>query len=663
MFFVSIAWADAPTFLPHLEPESQHSVASQRITNLFTRTHYHQFEMNDTFSTRIFEGYLQLLDPQHFFFTESDIKILSKYQFTFDEDLRKGRLDPAYEVYNLNIQRRYQRFTDVLTLLKSENLKSLQVDGTTYELDRDNSPWEKDQKSLDVVWKKRLLHELLELKINKKSEKEAFDILKKRYDYARKRLLQTESEDVFQLFINAFARTIEPHTSYLSPRTAERFRIDMNLSLEGIGAVLQGEDGYILIRSLVPGGPADLSKKIKPNDKIISIAQGNKDFVDVIGWRLDKVVDLIKGPKGSVVRLEIIRHNAGTHTTPEIVELVRDEIRLEDRAAKSKVVVISGRKLGVLEVPSFYVNLHKDVQKELEALNKQGVEGLVVDLRENGGGELGEATRLTGLFIKDGPVVQIKDVSGRVTQNIDKDSQIYFDKPVVVLVSERSASASEIFAAALQDYGRALIVGENTFGKGTVQQHRGITRIYDFYKKPLGYVQYTIAKFYRINGGSTQHKGVHPDIPFPALNLPEKTGESVMKNALPWDKINAVDYQKYADLSMYKPTLVRLHKLRIKQDTEFSYLQEDIRIHREQLAKNKVSLVESERIKKMEQQKKKELARLNKRLVSQGMKPINSLENIPENFIAPDPYLHEATQILNDFVQLQTKKNLVVHTK
>lgn len=648
----NLTWADVSTpSLPRLEPERQHATTSQRITNLFTRTHYHQFDLNDQFSERIFLRYLRLLDPQRLFFTQKDLQIFERYRYSLDDDLRRGRLEPVYEMYNLNMQRRSEKFLYALRIL-SQPLDKLRV-GKTHILDRSELPWASEAKELDLIWQKRLMHEYLDLKVATKDHQEALDVLQNRYKYALQRLQQGESEDVFQLFMNAFARTIEPHTSYLSPRIAERFKTDMNLSLEGIGAVLQSQENYIVIRSLVPGGPAALSKNLKPNDKIVSVAQGDGHFVDVMGRRLDRVVDLIKGPKGSVVRLQVLSEGSAK---PKIVKIVRDEVHLDDRAAKSYVRTEGSKKVGVLEIPSFYVKLHQDVKKELENLVKQGIDGLVVDLRENGGGELGEATKLTGLFIGSGPVVQIRDASGRVTQNIDRDQRLHFKKDMVVLVSQQSASASEIFAAAMQDYGRALIVGEQTFGKGTVQQHHSIARFYDFYEKPIGHVQYTIAKFYRVTGGSTQHKGVVPDIIFPSLNLPENSGESVEENALAWDKIDPVKYKKYSTVSDHKKVLLEKHQKRIQTNPEFIYLNEDIKQHREHQQRKEISLVESERIQRVTLQEALAIKRLNERLHLQGFKPVASLEEIPEGFEPPDPFLTESIRILTDLLDIHSEK-------
>merc|ERR1712000_366575 len=404
--------------------------------------------------------------------------------------------------------------------------------------------------------------------------------------------------------------------------------------------------GFTVIKSIVPGGPADKSNALKPEDKIIGVAQDDEEFVDVVGWRLDEVVDLIKGPKGSTVRLQVQKGTSDTKAM-SVVSLTRDKIKLEDRAAKSEVYEpetgpYAGEKLGVITIPSFYNNLHADVKKELDSLKAQDVKGIIVDLRGNGGGSLTEATLLTGLFIEKGPVVQIRYGEGKVSVNRDTDGVVTYDGPLTVLVDRYSASASEIFAAAMQDYSRALIVGEQTFGKGTVQQHRGLGRIYDLYDNPLGSVQFTIAKFYRIDGGSTQHKGVVPDILYPSAVEPAEWGESQAENALPWDSINRANYTTFADGTAALDVLTAKHNKRILQDPEFSYIQDDIKEYKENKDKNFISLVKSVRESKKEESRENDLKRANERLARMGKEPVESLDDLPDELEELDPFLDEA---------------------
>lgn len=637
--------------LPVLSQESQHATASKRITNLFTRSHYKQFKLDAAFSAEIFDKYLEALDYSRNLFLASDIQRFEKYRKGFDKDLERGRLDPAYDMFNLSQQRRYERYEYALTLLDTP-FDFTQKD--EYLFDREGASWPKSEGELNELWRQRVKYDALSLKLSGKEWPEIKELLAKRYNNAIKRMSQTESEDVFQLFMNSFARAIEPHTSYLSPRNADRFNSEMNLSLEGIGAVLQAEDDFTVIRSLVPGGPAANSNQLKPDDKITGVGQADGKIVDVIGWRLDEVVDLIKGPKGSKVRLEIQRGKGATAKT-EVIELVRDKVRLEDRAAKSKVVMAEGKKIGVLEIPSFYVNLHEDVIKELASLNKKKIDGLVVDLRGNGGGALTEASALTGLFITAGPVVQIRDHMGRVTVNGDDDGQVYYGGPMTVLIDRYSASASEIFAAAMQDYGRALIIGENSFGKGTVQQHRSLAKVYDFYDEPLGHVQYTIAKFYRIDGGSTQNKGVVPDIAFPTAIPHEETGESQEPNALPWDKIASASYQRVGNFTAQLPALKQAYEKRVASDPEFAYVEQDIAEYKREKDKKSVSLNEAERRAEQEKQDALALVRTNERLKRMGKPQVKSLDELPSDYEAPDEFLKEAANITADLGKLTTK--------
>lgn len=638
--------------LPVLEQESQHATAAKRISALFTRAHYKEIELDDQLSDKIFHRFLRTLDLNRHVFLASDIQQLSKYENVMDEALKKGKLDAAYEIYKLNLQRRIERYEFALSLL--ENPFDFEKKGDVFSYDREDAEWAKDVTELNELWRQRVKYDALNLKLAGKEWSKVQELLAKRYNRAIKRLKQTKSEDVFQAMMNSFARSIEAHTSYLSPRNAERFQMEMNLSFEGIGAVLQSTDDYTVIRSIVPGGPAELSKQIKPQDKIIGVAQDDEDFVDVIGWRLDEVVELIKGPKDTVVRLQVLKGSSES-TTPEVVSLTRDKIKLEDRAAKSEVYVPDtgphqGKKLGVITIPSFYNNLHQDVKKELASLKKEHVQGVIVDLRGNGGGSLTEATLLSGLFFDKGPVVQIRDGAGRITENKDTDGVTYYEGPLTVLVDRYSASASEIFAAAMQDYGRALIVGEQTFGKGTVQQHRGLGRIYDLYDNDLGSVQFTIAKFYRINGGSTQHQGVVPDILFPSAIDPKEWGESQEDNALPWDSIRRANYSTFDNQRSYIPEVSKTHNQRIVKNPEFGYINEDIQEYKRKKDDKFISLVESERKAEREEREALRLKRANERLGRMGEKPLENLDDLPDSLDEIDPLLDETASITFDML-------------
>lgn len=655
------AWAVPPTIqiseLPTLKQEAQHKVASKRVTDLYTRSHYHRFNLDDAFSAQIFDRYLQQLDYRRNVLTQADVDSFKPYATQFDDMLSSGELESAYKMFDIVQKRRYEGFVYALSLLDKE--MDFSAPGDAYEYDRDEAAWPKDQTEINELWRQRVKYDALNLKLTGKKWPEIVDILQKRYNNAIKRLIQTNSEDVFQGVMNAFSRSIEPHTSYLSPRNAERFQMEMNLSLEGIGAQLQLEDDYTVIKSLITGGPAAGSEKLSPEDKIVGVGQEGGEIVDVIGWRLDDVVDLIKGPKGSKVVLQILPKKGGSNAKPFDVTLVRDKIRLEDRAATSKVIEpkdgeYANRKVGVIQIPGFYMNLSQDVEKELVKLNDAKVEGIVIDLRGNGGGALTEAVLLTGLFIDMGPVVQIRDADGRVSAHRDNDGKTSYAGPLTVMVDRYSASASEIFAAALQDYDRALIVGESSFGKGTVQQHKSLGRIYDMYEKPIGHVQYTIQKFYRINGGSTQIKGVTPNIAYPSALEPSEYGEAEEKNALPWDKVPMAQYGTLNDVTPELVTsLESKHLNRIKNSVEFAYINQDIADFKKHHKEKTVSLVESERIASREADEKKVLDRTNERRVANGLAPVKSMEDIKDDAELPDAFLDETAYITLDMADVQ----------
>lgn len=691
------------TPLPILAAESQHATASKRIAASFTRGHYKKININDSLSKEVFDRYIKQLDYSRNIFLASDIAALQKNSADFDEVFARGKLSAAYDIYNLNMQRRLERFEYALKLLDSNVIKSkIDNDETqstpfdfskdeAYDYDRENASWPVSTAELDELWRVKVKSDVLNLLLAGKEWPKAKEVLIKRYKYAVKRIKQSESEDVFQLVMNSFARVVEPHTSYLSPRNAERFQMEMNLSLEGIGAVLRAEEDYTVIQSVVSGGPADLSNALKPKDRIVGVAQAEKDFEDIIGWRLDDVVDKIKGPKGTVVRLQILSGESDDISDIKEITIVRDKIKLENKAAKSEIyyegfgiekseenkdisdnsvkpetaesefakseivkseIVQQGKKLGIITIPSFYNDLSRDVKTEIAKLKEQEVQGIIVDLRGNGGGSLPEATLLTGLFIDKGPVVQIRNGANRVDVHRDQDGISYYDGPLTVMVDRYSASASEIFAAAIQDYGRGVIVGEHTFGKGTVQQHRGLGRVYDLYEHPLGSIQYTIAKFYRINGGSTQHRGVLPDIEFPTAVNPEDWGESKEENALPWDQINKAVYSKLHDVSDDVTYLTSLYQQRIKDNSEFNYLLDDIETYKAEKDDKTISLNLETRKSQREERKAKRLLRTNERLVKLGKKQVTDLDDLPEDIEELDPFLDETARITFDLVSL-----------
>ncbi|MBI6547883.1 carboxy terminal-processing peptidase [Xenorhabdus lircayensis] len=633
---------------PDLKPEPQHFTVSKRIVSRFLRSHYRQFYLDAVFSGKIFDRYLNQLDYGHNVFLASDIAQFAVQKGTLGKDLENSDLKLPYALFNLMQKRRFERYQYVLSRLE----QPVDLEGhDTIETERSKAPWPKSVEELDKLWDAKIKFDWINLKLSGKSDKEIKETLTKRYRTLLKRLTQTKSEDVFQNIMMVFAREIDPHTSYLSPRDTEQFNSEMSLSLEGIGAVLQYEDEYVTIRSLLAGGPAAKSHLLKVGDKISGVGAVGKPIVDIVGWRLEDVVALIKGPKGSKVRLEIIPSTKGAKN--HIVTLTRENIRLEDNAVKMSVKTVGKEKIGVLDIPSFYVGLTNDVKVQLQKLTKQGASAIVIDLRSNGGGALTEAVSLSGLFISTGPIVQIRDNTGRIKEEADTDEAIYYKGPLVVLVDNRSASASEIFAAAMQDYGRGLIVGEPTFGKGTVQQYRPLNRIYDQMLRPdwpeVGSVQYTIQKFYRVNGGSTQLKGVTPDMIMPTGEEPAEIGEIREDNALPWDSIQPAYYTSSKVISELTLLLTKLHNQRIISDPEFKYIKQDIAYYKVIKERNGVySLNYAQREKENKEYETIKLNRINESFKREGKKLLKSLDDLPKDYKGPDPYLDESVKIALD---------------
>lgn len=632
------------------KPTEQHSISTKRVTARLTQSHYHKFQLDDAFSEKIFNRYIDWLDGSHNTFLQSDIdELRAKYATELDEELYEGKLDIAFEMYELMTKRRYERYKYALSLLDKEpDLKGQDQ----IENDREKAPFPKTTTEADELWLQRVKNDIINLYLKDKKWPEIKKTLTKRYNLAIRRLTQNKADDILQTYLNAFAREIDPHTSYLSPRAAKRFQESMNLSLEGIGATLSMEDDITIIKSLVPGAPAARSKKIAAGDKIVGVGQSKDKIEDVIGWRLDDVVDNIKGKKGSTVYLEIEPAKGGK---TKIISLVRDKIRLEDSAAKLTVDKVDGKNIAVIKIPSFYIGLTADVRKLLEQMKTKKADGLIIDLRENGGGSLPEVVELTGLFIKDGPVVQVRDAFNRIRVHEDTDSTTLYDGNILVMINRHSASASEIFAAAMQDYNRAIIIGQQSFGKGTVQQNRSLNMVYDLDQEPLGFIQYTIQKFYRINGGSTQIKGVEADIRFPEIINAEKTGEGFEDNALPWDKIPAATYSEVAKARDVVAQLTENHEKRIAKNPEFIALNETITINKERDDRKFTSLNLASRQEESKADEARRLKDLNARFKREGKKQIKDLEQLPKDYEAPDFFLKETEQMMVDWLQFDKK--------
>ncbi len=654
-----------------LVPEDQHQKSDLLIMTLLSRYHYKKFDVNDSLSSVVLDNLIESLDYSRMYFLASDINEFEKYRNELDDNLKIGKLQPAFDIYNRFLERLQTRVTYINQILDTEFDFSKDE---FYQTDRKNAPWATDENELNEIWRKRLKNEALNLKIAGKEWKDISETLKKRYSNFQKRMFQSNSEDVFQLYMNQFAEAIDPHTNYFSPKTSEDFKINMSLSLEGIGATLSTEDDYTKVVDLVVGGPAFKSKAIQKGDKIIGVAQGAEgEMVDVIGWRVDEVVKLIRGPKGSTVRLQIMPSSGGASAIPKEVKIVRDKIKLEEQAAKKEVIEtnVNGNpyKLGVVKIPTFYFDYEsqrrgdpdyksttKDVRKLIKELEKEKVDGIIIDLRNNGGGSLQEAIELTGLFIKDGPVVQVRNSDGSVDVGEDPDPDMVYDGPLAVMVNRFSASASEIFAGAIQDYERGLVVGETTFGKGTVQNLINLNRFATRSNEKLGELKLTIAKFYRIDGGSTQHRGVIPDLKLPSAIDTTEYGESTENSALPWDKIQSADYESYGNISQIIPELEEMHKKRVSKDIEFKNLEDEISDYREKKNRKEISLNEDIRKKEHEAEEQKKIERRNLNSEIADLEILEGEEVETSEKKAKDVLLKETANILTDMILLSENK-------
>ncbi len=657
-----------PTFATQekLSPEPEHTKTLNNIYKSLRLGHFLKIDIDNEFSSKLFDRYFQRLDNNRLYFLASDIEDFASKRQQLDDDLKNLDLNFAYDVYN-----RYQvRSQDRILFLLSELEKGLErydfSSNDTLQTDRSEAPWAKTATELDQLWRKRLLNAAISFKLSGKTLEEANEILTKRYKSQLTRLKQVNSTDVFQMYANALTSLYGPHTQYFSPRKSENFDIDMRLSLEGIGAVLQAEYENTKITRLIPAGPAEKSGKLNPSDLIVGVAQGDDgEMVDVVGWRLDEVVGLIRGPKGSTVRLQIIPAGSENNSTKEVV-LVRNTIKLEEQAAQKKVIELerNGKphKLGLISLPTFYEDFDaarrgdpnyrsttRDVEKLINELLADGVEGLVIDLRNNGGGSLREAINLAGLFIPQGPVVQIKDSWDQIQVKFDQDPK-YFDIPLAVVVNRLSASASEIFAGAIQDYNRGIVVGSSTFGKGTVQVLHPLN---------AGQIKLTRAKFYRVNGASTQLKGVEPDIELPSIYDAGEIGEKHTDDAMPWDAVKALPHIIYPEIHAAVPTLTQAHNVRIKDATDYALILEQIDYQR-QRAKEKTLPLNEEKLKQLREEEEKWQLDISNRLrVARNQSPLESITDLQAEAndaddLDPkdDVLLRESGEILLDLIQL-----------
>ncbi|WP_348342041.1 carboxy terminal-processing peptidase [Ignavibacterium sp.] len=655
-----------PDTLKTISPGSKHTIEAQLVTTVLTRYHYNRVPLNDSISALIFNKFINQLDGGKNYFLKSDIDEFSKYKFELDDFLANSNINFFFDVFNVYLKRVSERMDYINKLLEKEFDYS---SDEYFIIKRDSVDWPKDENEMNDDWRKRIKNDALLYKLNGKDWDFIKSTIQKRYKNITKYLFQYNSEDVFQLAMNAFAETIDPHTNYFSPITSDNFKIDMSLSLEGIGARLQVEDDFTKIVEIIPGGPADKSKQLKADDKIIGVAQGEDgEFEDVIGWRVNDVVKLIRGEKGTVVRLLVIPAGSDLNAKPKEVKLVRDKVKLEDQAAKSNLLEIenNGQKfrIGVINIPKFYSDFEaqrngedgksttKDVRRLISELEQKNIDGLIIDLRNDGGGSLTEAVELTGLFIKDGPVVQVRNSSNNIEINKDPDPSIIYNGPLAVMVNRFSASASEIFAAAIQDYGRGIIIGENTYGKGTVQNLIDLNMFTNRKNTRLGQVKLTVAKFYRINGKTTQRLGVKPDIELPSYFLPEEIGESSEPSALPYDEINKLQYGKYSDVQKFIPELVKRHHERTINDPDFQYLIDQIKEYRESRNQKMVSLNEEVRRKQKEADEERKFQRENELRKKKGLKLLEKGEVPDEKSDSTDYILNESAKILSDYITL-----------
>lgn len=653
-----------------LGPELRHEKIGQLVSEFIQKSHYRHAAVNDELSSMVLDRYIEALDNNRMYLLASDVDAFETYRYQLDDMVRAEPLDPVFEMFEVYRTRVRERLNFALQQLETE--PDFGID-ESYLFDREDQPWARTEGELDDLWRKRVKNDALSLKLAEKDWTETQEILNKRYSRFLKRMDQINNDDVFETFMNAFAHTLDPHSSYLSPRNSEEYRIQMSLSYFGIGASLQIDEDYVMVINIIPGGPAAIDGKLQPKDRITAVAQGEDgELVDVIGWRLDDVVQLIRGPADTIVRLQIMPAGGLPGASEKVISLTRNQVKLEEQAAKSEVVAVprDGREwsIGVIKVPSFYrdyralsdgdkdyTSTTKDVRRLIKELEDTGIDGLIIDLRNNGGGHLTEATALSGLFIDNGPVVQLRNSNGRISRLDDPDPvpRVAYNGPLAVLVNRYSASASEIFAAAIQDYARGVIIGQQTFGKGTVQNLYSLDQ---YVRRPdevgLGQLTLTIGKYYRVTGESTQHRGVDPDIKLPSSIDASLVGESVRDTALPWDTIKTTKFRAGEPLDTTIASLTANYISRSKDDPDFRYLVEGIQDVEEIRAQKSVSLNIEERRAEREDEISRRLARENERRAALQLEPITDLEEL-EALEAPDIQLDQAAAIVSDLAQLQ----------
>ena len=623
-----------------LAPTEAQSATLQELVEVIEERHYASRRYDDILSAQHFAAYIDALDPQRMFFDASDISEFAKWRLELDNAGRSGDLNPAFTMFDRYHQRLKERLEGILTSLP-DTLENFDYSVEEFlVIDHSLMPWADDTSELDDRWRKRLKNQALSLKIADKAPEEIPITLERRYQNQLNRLSQYNAQDVFQIYANTLAEQYDPHTNYFSPRRAENFDINMSLSFEGIGAILQIDDEYAKVARLVPAGPADKQGQLRPSDLIIGVGQGDDGPIeDVVGWRLDEIVDLIRGPQNTTVRLEVIPGKGKTDER-RVVPIQRNEVKLEEQAAQKEIIEFEDEneikhRIGVIDIPAFYIDFEayrrgdknyrsttRDVKRLIDELVAAGVEGLVIDLRDNGGGSLQEANQLTGLFIEYGPTVQIRSAESRVWRDGKRRRSHYYEGPLAVMINRLSASASEIFAGAIQDYGRGIVVGEQSFGKGTVQSLVPLQE---------GQLKITESKFYRISGGSTQHRGVLPDIDYPSVFDPAQIGESALDNALSWDQISPARFNRYQDYNTILPGLMARHQQRASNDPDYRYLEDQVEMAREARKVSALPLQESGRLAMRDEQEAKALAIENRRRSAKGLATLENLASVNED--------------------------------
>jgi len=629
-----------------LEASPRHPIISRTVTELIEQWHYSHLQLDNSMSSAIFDQYLDILDGNRAYFLGADVAEFGNYRYDLDESARRGNLDPAFAIFNRFRERVNQRVTFALSLLETEPDFTIDED---YRWDRTELGWPTTQEAMNETWRLRVKNDALTLIMADETWLEASETLRERYERMHNDIAELDANDAFEYFMNAVAHTMDPHSTYLSPQDSEEYRIDMSLSYEGIGARLQEEDEFVEVVEVIPGGPADMDGRLQELDRITAVAQGDDRFVDVVGWKLEDVVQLIRGPGGSIIRLRILPGGSEPGSPQVIIALTRDKVLLEEQAAKSELREVTlddglNYRIGVITVPRFYQDFaaktegeadykstSRDVTRLIGELEAEGIDGIVMDLRQNGGGHLSEATELSGLFIDRGPVVQVMETTGDLEIHTDPSPTAIYGGPLAVLVDRYSASASEIFAAAIQDYERGVIIGQQTFGKGTVQNLFNLDRqIRGSGDQSNGQLTLTIGKYYRVTGESTQNRGVMPDITLPSGIPTEAVGENTRPTALPWDRIDATAFRPRPSLDTEITTLNSNQRLRATNDPNFSFLEKDFSSRVESWNEHTVSLNLESRKAEQASDRQARLDRHNERRAAFALPPLASIEELDD---------------------------------